>query len=118
MGLSDLDPDNDKIIKQGKDFATRKRLQDLVLQTTIAEKPDGPQLWATEKTPANAAGPVPKCHMQVTVVNISAVVPRGNQDGSDIDDVPKEAFIPRKLAGEWSMENLFFSNSNPEKPHN
>ena len=94
MGLSDLDTNNDKIIKQGKDFATRKRLQDLVLQTTIAEKPDGPQLWATEKTPANAAGPVPKCHMQVTVVNISALVPRGNTDGTDIVP-PKEIFIPR-----------------------
>ena len=116
MGLPDLDTNNDKIIKQGKDFATRKRLQDLVLQTTIVEKPDGPHLWATEKAPANAAGPVPKCHMQVTVVNISALVPRGNQDGSDISP-PKEAFIPRKLAGEWSIENLSCSNSNPEKPH-
>ena len=117
MGLSDLDPDNDKIIKQGKDLATRKKLQNQVMKTTIAEKPDGPQLWATEKTAANAAGPIPKCHMQVTVVNISAIVPRGNTDGSDIADIPKEVFIPRELAGEWSIEKLFYSNSNPEKPH-
>ena len=109
MGLSDLDPDNDKIIKQGKDFDTRKRLQDLALQTTIVEKPDGPVLWATEKAPANAAGPVPKCHMQVTVVNISALAPRGNTDGTDIVP-PKEIFIPRELAGEWSIENLSCSN--------
>ena len=54
--------------------------------------------------------------MQVTVVNISALVPRGNTDGSDISP-PKEAFIPRELAGEWSIENLSCSNSNPEKPH-
>ena len=103
MSLSALDPDNDKIIKQGRDFATRKILQNQVMKTTIAEKPDGPQLWATEKTAANAAGPIPKCHMQVTVVNISATVPRGNTDGSDIADIPKEVFIPRELAGEWSI---------------
>ena len=113
MGLSDLGNDNDKIVKQkAADFTTRKKLQNLVLKTTIAEKPEGPALWATEKAVATAAGPAPKCHMQVTVVSVSATVPRGNQDGSDINDIPKEFFIPRELASEWSIEKLFYSNSN------
>ena len=116
MGLSSLDPDNDKVIKQGKDFATRKELQDLVLTTNIGEKPDGPELWATEKASANTTGSSPKCHMQVTVVSLTAVIPGGNEDNSDITP-PKEVFIPRELAGEWSIENLFCSNSYPEKPH-
>ena len=49
MGLSNLDPDNDKVIKQGKDFATRKELQDLVLTTNIGEKPDGPNFGPQKK---------------------------------------------------------------------
>ena len=118
MGLSELDTDNDTFIKHGKDFPTRKKLQGLVLKSTIPDsKPDGPQLWATEKTPVTAAGQTVKCHMQVTVVSISATIPRGNTDGSDIDDIPKENFLPRELASEWSLEKLFYSNSNPEKPH-
>ena len=115
MGLSDLDTNNDKIVKQGKDFTTRKRLQNQVMKTTIAEKPEGPFLWATEKAAVTTAV-IPKCHMQVTVATVSATVPRGNTDGSDIDDIPKEVFVPRKLAGEWSIEKLFYTNSNPEKP--
>ena len=117
MGLSELDTDNDKFIKNGKDFSTRIKLQDAVLKTTFVEKPDGPQLWATAKAPASSAGQIPKCHMQVTVVYISATIPKGNTDGTDISDIPKETFLPRNLAGEWSLENLFFSNSNPDKPH-
>ena len=117
MGLSELDTDNNKFIKNGKDYPTRKKLQDLVLKTTIVEKPDGPQLWATEKATATSAGQIPKCHMQVTVVSVSATIPKGNTDGTDINDIPKENFLPRELAGEWSLEKLFYSNSNPEKPH-
>ena len=90
MGLSALDTDNDGIIKNGKDFNKRKKLQALVLKTTIADKPEGPQLWATEKTAVTAVGVIPKCHMQVTVVTVSAIVPRGNTDGSDIADIPTE----------------------------
>ena len=56
MGLSALDTDNDGIIKNGKDFSKRKKLQALVMKTTIADKPDGPQLWATEKTAVTAVG--------------------------------------------------------------
>ena len=48
MGLSELDTDNDELIKNGKDFGKRKKLLALVMKTTIAEKPDGPHLWATE----------------------------------------------------------------------
>ena len=116
MGLSDLDNDNDKIVKQkAADFTTRKKLQNLVMKTTIAEKPEGLVLWAIENAVVTQAV-IPKCHMQVTVVSVSATVPRGNQDGSDINDIPKEFFIPRELAGEWSIEKLFYSNSNPDKP--
>ena len=79
MGLSDLNPDNDKIIKQGKDFSTRKRLQNQVLKTTIAEKPDGPHLWATEKAVVSSAGPISKCHMQVTVYYLWVVFSRYQQ---------------------------------------
>ena len=43
MGLSELDPDNDKIISSSRDFDKRKQLQDLVMKTTIATKPIGPQ---------------------------------------------------------------------------
>ena len=69
MGLSELDTDNDKFIKNGKDYPTRKKLQALVLKSTITDnKPDGPLLWATEKATATSAGQIPKCHMQVTVV--------------------------------------------------
>ena len=118
MGLSELDTDNDKFIKNGKDQPTRKKLQALVLKSTITDnKPDGPQLWATEKATATSAGQIPKCHMQVTVVSISATVPGGNEDGTDINDIPKEYILPKDLAGEWSIEKLFYSNSNPEKPH-
>ena len=117
MGLSDLDNTNDKILGQkATDLTTRKKLQALVLKTTIAEKPEGPTLWAIEKTAATAAGPTLKCHMQVTVAYLTASVPRGNTDGSDINDIGKEYFIPRKLAGEWSLEKLFYSSSNPDKP--
>ena len=42
MGLSELDTDNDEIIKNGKDFNKRKKLQALLLKTTIADKPEGP----------------------------------------------------------------------------
>ena len=117
MGLSDLDTDNDKIIISSRDFDKRKQLQDLVMKTTIAPKPIGPQLWVLAKTVITNGGVIPKCHMQVTVVTVSATVPRGNTDGTDINDIPKEVFIPRDLAGEWSMEKLSYSNSNPEKPH-
>ena len=117
MGLSDLDTDNDEIIKNGKDFAKRKKLQALVMKTTIADKPEGPQLWATEKVAVTAAGQIPKCHMQVTVVKVSTTVPNGNPDGTDITDIPKEHFLPKDLAGAWSLEKLFYSNSNPDKPH-
>ena len=55
--------------------------------------------------------------MQVTVVQVSALVPKGNPDDLDITDIPKEVFIPRELAGAWSLEKLFYSNSNPDKPH-
>ena len=45
MGLSELDTDNDKFIKNGKDYPTRKKLQALVLKSTLADdKPDGPLL--------------------------------------------------------------------------
>ena len=80
------------------------------MKTTIAEKPEGPVLWATDKAVVTQAV-IPKCHMQVTVVSVSATVPRGNQDGSDINDIPKEFFIPRELASEWSLEKLFYSKS-------
>ena len=52
MGLSSLDPDNDKVFRQGKDFPKRKELQESVLGSSIGEKPDGPELWATEKAPS------------------------------------------------------------------
>ena len=118
MGLSELDTDNDKFIKNGKDFPQKKLLQELVLKSIITDnKPDGPQLWATEKVTATAAGIIPKCNMQVTVASISAIIPAGNGDGTDIVDIPKEHIIPRDLAGEWSQEKLSFSNSNPEKPY-
>ena len=117
MGLSDLDTDNDKIISSSRDFDKRKQLQELVMKTTIAPKPIGPQLWALAKTVITNGGVIPKCHMQVTVVTVSATVPRGNTDGTDINDIPKEVFLPRDLAGAWSMEKLSYSNSNPEKPH-
>ena len=116
MGLSDLDS-NDFIIKQkAKDCDERKKLQDLVLQTNIADKPDGPDLWAIDKVAATESQQ--KCHVQVTVVQVSALVPSGNTDGSDIDNIPKECFIPMKLSGEWSIEQLFYSNSKPDKKHN
>ena len=117
MGLSELDPDNDKVISSSRDYDKRKQLQELVMKTTIAPKPVGPQLWALAKTIVTNGIVIPKCHMQVTVVSVSAAVPRGNTDGSDINDIPKEVFIPRNLAGEWSIEKLFYTNSNPEKPH-
>ena len=117
MGLSDLDTDNDKIISSSRDFDKRKQLQDLVMKTTIAPKPIGPQLWALAKTVVTNGGVIPKCHMQVTVVTVSATVPRGNTDGTDINDIPKEVFLPRDLAGAWSIEKLSYSNSNPAKPH-
>ena len=85
------------------------------MKTTIAEKPEGPTLWATDKVVV-ATGVINKCNMQVTVATVSATVPNGNTDGTDIDDIPKEVFIPMKLAGEWSIEKLFYTNSNPEKP--
>ena len=37
MGLSELDTDNDKFIKNGKDYPTRKKLQALVLKSTITD---------------------------------------------------------------------------------
>ena len=117
MGLSDMDTDNDRIVKQkAADFTTRKKLQSQVMKTTIAEKPEGPALWATDKVVVDT-GIINKCNMQVTVATVSATVPNGNTDGTDIDDIPKETFIPMKLAGEWSLEKLFYTNSNPEKPH-
>ena len=116
MGLSDLNS-NDFIVKQkSKDCDTRKQLQDLVLQTNIADKPDGPDLWAVDRLAATEGQQ--KCHVQVTVVQVSALVPAGNTDGSDIDNIPKECFIPMKLSGEWSIEQLFYSNSKPDKKHN
>ena len=116
MGLSDLD-DKDFIVKQkSNDCDTRKKLQDLVLQTNIAEKPDGPELWAINKVAATEGQQ--KCHVQVTVVQVSALVPAGNTDGSDINNIPKECFIPMKLSGEWSIEQLFYSNSKPDKKYN
>ena len=112
MGLSELDKDNYKFIKNGKDFPDRKKLQELVLKSTIADdKPDGPTLWATEKVVATSAGQIPKCHMQVTVAVISATIPNGKPDGSHIDDIPKEHMLPKDLAAEWSIEKLFYSNS-------
>ena len=61
MGLSELDTDNDKFIKNGKDFPGRKELQELVLKSVITDnKPDGPELWATEKPPVTTAGQVIK----------------------------------------------------------
>ena len=118
MGLSDLDTNNDKIVgMRAGDIATRNTLQTEVLKNNIWEKPEGPKLWATEKAVVTAAGPSLKCHMGVTVVSVSATVPRGNTDGSDINDIPKEYFVPRELAGEWSIEKLFYVNSNPSKPH-
>ena len=117
MGLSDMDTDNDRIVKQkAADCTTRKKLQSQVMKTTIAEKPEGPALWATDKVVVDT-GIINKCNMQVTVATVSATVPNGNTDGTDIDDIPKETFIPMKLAGEWSLEKLFYTNSNPEKPH-
>ena len=117
MGLSDMDTDNDTIVKQkAADCTTRKKLQNQVMKTTIAEKPEGPALWATDKVVVDS-GTINKCNMQVTVATVSATVPKGNTDGTDIDDIPKEVFIPMKLAGEWSIEKLFYTNSNPEKPH-
>ena len=118
MGLSDLDSSNDKIIKmKPKDFDDRKKIQDLDLSNNIWEKPDGPVLWAIEKPVVTNGGTINKCNMQVTVVSVSAMVPGGNTDGTNITDIPKEHFIPRKLASEWSLEKLFYSNSNPDKPH-
>ena len=117
MGLSDLDTDNDTIVKQkAADCSTRKKLQSLVLKTTIADKPEGPALWATDKVVVTE-GVINKCNAQVTVVNVSATVPRGNTDGTDITDIPKETFIPMSLSGEWSIEQLFYVNTNPEKNH-
>ena len=105
MGLSDLDS-NDFIIKQKeKDCEQRKKLQGLVLKTNIAEKPEGPDLWAVDRV--TTAENQQKCNVQVTVVQVSALIPRGNTDGSDIDDIPKETFVPMKLSGEWSLEQLF-----------
>ena len=43
----------------------------MVLKTTIAEKPEGPTLWATEKTAATTTT-VNKCNMQVTVGSFSS----------------------------------------------
>ena len=118
MGLSDLDSINDKIIKtRSKDFEARKKIQDQVLKTKIWEKPEGTELWATQKAVATNGGIALKCHVQVTVVSVSAMVPGGNTDSSDIDDIPQEHFVPRELASEWSLEKLFYSNSNPDKPH-
>ena len=115
MGLSDLDS-NDIIIKQKqKDCDERKKLQDLVLKTNIGEKPEGPDLWAVDRVAATENQQ--KCNVQVTVVQVSAVIPRGNGDGTDITDIPKEFFIPMKLSGEWSIEQLFYSNSKPDKKH-
>ena len=115
MGRSELDTDNDKFIKNGKDFPGRRLLQEEIFKSTLNDsKIDGPQLWATEKSATSSAA---KCHMQVTVVSISAFITKGNTDGSDINNIPKEYILPRKLAGEWSLEKLFYSNSNPEKPH-
>ena len=93
MGLSELDTDNDKFIKNGKDYNQRKN-------------PDGPELWATEKNTAPSAGQIPKCHMQVTIAVVSASIPKGNKDGTPID-IPKEHILPKELAVEWSLEKLF-----------
>ena len=113
MGLSDLDSANDIIVKQkAADCTTRKKLQSLVLKTTIADKPEGPALWATDKTVVTE-GVINKCNIQVTVANVSAVVPNGNTDGTDITDIPKESFIPISLSGEWSIEQLFYTNTKP-----
>ena len=118
MGLSDLDSSNDKIIKmKPRDFDDRKKIQDLVLSNNIWEKPDGPELWAIQKPVVTNGGSINKCNVQVTVVSVSAMVPGGNADDSDIDDIPQEHFVPRELASEWSLEKLFYSNSNPDKPH-
>ena len=120
MNLSELDEDNDKFIKNNKDFVTKIKLQDACLKTTFVEKtekPEGPALWATSKPPASASNPNKKCHMQVTVVLIKATIPNGNTDGTDKSDLPVETFLPRNLAGEWSIENMFYSNSNPDKPN-
>ena len=76
MGLSDLDSANDIIVKQkAADCDTRKKLQDLVLKTTIADKPEGPALWATDKTVVTE-GVINKCNIQVTVANVSACCPK------------------------------------------
>ena len=75
MGLSDLDSDNDTIVKQkAADCTTRKKLQNLVMKTTIADKPEGPALWATDKVVVTE-GVINKCNMQVTVATVSATVP-------------------------------------------
>ena len=111
MGLSDLDTNNDTIVKQkATDCTTRKKLQSLVLKTTIADKPEGPALWATGKV-VMTEGVINKCNVQVTVVSVSATVPRGNTDGSDITDIPKETFVPMSLSGEWSICLLYTSPS-------
>ena len=47
MNLSELDEDNDKFIKNNKDFTTKTNLQDACLKTTFVdktEKPEGPIL--------------------------------------------------------------------------
>ena len=89
MGLSELDTDNDKFIRNGKDYNQRKNLQDKILQSSLTDnRPDGPELWATEKATAPSAGQIPKCHLQVTIAVVSASIPKGNDDGTPID-IPK-----------------------------
>ena len=120
MNLSELDEDNDKFIKNNKDFTTKTNLQEACLKTTFVdktEKPEGPILWATSKPTSSSTNPNQKCHMPVTVVLIKATIPKGNTDGTDMNNLPVETFIPRILTGEWSIGNMFYSNSNPDKPN-
>ena len=103
MNLSELDEENDKFIKNNKDFTTKTSLQDACLKTTFVdktEKPEGPILWATSKPAQSSADSTKKCHMGVTVVVIKASINKGNTDGTDMNDLPVETFIPRTLTGE------------------
>ena len=86
--------------KNGKDFPGRKLLQELVLKSIITDnKPDGPQLWATEKVTATAAGIIPKCNMQVTVASISAIIPAGNGDGTFLLQLQSIEALQRDIHG-------------------
>ena len=103
MGLCPFRVNLDQHIRYG-DWDQRRNFHTLVRAANNQEdKPLSTVMWRT-KIGTNVPTAV-RCNMGIHVIKLSAIIPGGNDDGTD-KDLPEEYYLCKKETGVWTLKYL------------